>query len=107
MRHLMTCCLALAMLANSAGGQEVPVFTKEQVKAVNELAEAGIEGGGLALADTPDGKVKYPRVVDRRKLKATMVSRKDSLSADVRDGLMAFWFRADEPSKATVVALLE
>jgi len=90
-----------------AAAQDVPEFTKERQKAVNELFDACIEGGGLALADTPGGKGKYLRVADRAKLKATLAARKDTLTPDLRDGLTAFWFKVKEPSEATVVALLE
>jgi len=51
----VVCCLALGLLANRAGGQEVPELTTERPKAVDELLAACMKDGGLRLADTPDG----------------------------------------------------
>lgn len=82
MRQLMTCCLALAILTNSAGGQEVPEDTKEGQKAVNELIVACIKGGDLAPADRPDGKGKYLWVADRVKLKATKAEAEQKAFVD-------------------------
>src|SRR5262249_39622536 len=99
MRHLMAYCLALGLLANRASGQEVPELTKARQKAVNELIEAGIKDGAFAVAETPDGRENYLRVVDRAKLKAMLAARKDNLAAELRDGLTASWFNTNEPSE--------
>jgi tetratricopeptide (TPR) repeat protein len=107
MRHLMTCCAALGLLVSRGSGQEIPEYTKERAKAVSELLGPCFMGGGIVSVDTPDGKGKFLRVADRTKLKATLAAHKDSLTADLRDGLTAFLFRANETSEEAAAALLE
>jgi len=86
--------------------QEIPEYTPERKKRVDEIVAACIKDGGLKLAVTPDNQGRYLQVVDRDKVKATLAARRALLGPDLRDALLAFWSKANKESQPAVVALL-
>src|SRR5262249_36057915 len=108
MRRVVGLGLVWVLLAAiPAWAQEIPKLTPERQKLVTELLSACIKDGGLKVASPSDGKGKFLQVVDREKVRATLVSRRDKLTAELRDALLAFWGRANEASEPAVVLLLE
>src|SRR5262245_63930375 len=100
--------LVWALLAAApARTQEPPDFTPDRQKLVNELVGACVKESGIKVASAPDGKGRFLQVVDREKVRATLAGRRDKLTAELRDALLAFWVVANEASQPAVVLLLE
>jgi tetratricopeptide (TPR) repeat protein len=76
----------LACLPLSAAGQELPKATPEGKKAAEELIQACIADGGLKqVGEGP----KATWQVDPAKVQATLAARKERLTPEVRDALVA------------------
>src|SRR5262245_10156259 len=104
MRRTVGLALVWVLLAGiPAWAQEFPEYTPERQKLVFELLGACLKDGGLNLAPTPDGKGQFLQVVDREKVRATLAGRRERLTAELRDALLAFWGRSNEASGPAVV----
>jgi tetratricopeptide (TPR) repeat protein len=87
-----------------ASGQEMPKMTKEGREALDKLAAACFDGGGLNLVDGPRGK--QVRVADEDKLRATVAAHQELLTPALRDALVAGWNGGDEAARSAYLALL-
>ena len=107
MRGIVLTLAVWILAVAGAVAQEIPRWTPERQKIVFELLDECARGGGIQATRFPDGKGTYPRVVDRAKLRATLAARRKQWGPELRDALLGFWFKANEPFQATVVVLLE